>query len=102
MIMELVGQLWLIMAALTAYYSMRATYRDWGYNKPTPQPRENICRNVSRTQRSRRSKPRGELRERPILITAESWSHGEADLAQSQSTARSNRIREPAAASGSK
>jgi hypothetical protein len=33
MILELVGQLWLVLAALTCYYSMRATYREWGYNK---------------------------------------------------------------------
>ena len=102
MILELIGQIWLILAALVCYYSARATYREWGYNKPTPQPRENTWRNVRRTQLSRQSKPRGELRERPILRTAEIWSHGEVGLTRSGLTAKSNRVREPAAASGSK
>jgi len=102
MILEIIGQLWLIMAALTAYYSMRATYRDWGYNKPTPQPKEKTCRNESRTRRSRRSKPRGVLKERNTLRTGETWSHGEVDLTRSELTAKKSKIRMHAAANGSR
>jgi len=101
MILEIIGQLWLIMAALTAYYSMRATYRDWGYNKPI-QPQEITCRNVRRTQRSRQSKPRGELREQHTLRMGEIWSHGEVDLTRSELTAKKSKIRMHAAANGSR
>jgi hypothetical protein len=102
MILELIGQIWLILAALTCYYSARATYREWGYNKPTPQPKEETWRNVRRAQHSRQSKPREELRERPILRTVEIWSRGEAVPVRSQSTAKNNKIRELAAASGNR
>jgi len=35
MSLELLGHVWLVIAAATIYYSCRATWRDWHYNKGT-------------------------------------------------------------------
>ena len=102
MILELIGQIWLILAALTCYYSARATYREWGYNKPTPQPKEETWRNVRRYRRLKPSKLLVGSKEQHTFRMAEIWSHGEAVPARSQSIAKSNKIRELAAASGNR
>ena len=101
MILELIGQLWLLLAALTAFYSLRATYRDWVYNRTIPQ--EITCQRRSKIKNSSVASEQSEgSSESNTSKKGATWSLGEVALARSQLTARSNRINEHAAESGSK
>jgi hypothetical protein len=99
--LELIGQLWVILAALTCYCSARATYRDWGYNKTVT--KEISCENQMKQKHNLKpSKLFEGLNGRRTLIRAEPLYLGEAELEQLQLIERRRRIKEPAAGSGTR
>tara|TARA_Y100001937_G_C7065792_1_gene305986 strand:+ start:295 stop:609 length:315 start_codon:yes stop_codon:yes gene_type:complete len=98
---ELIGNIWLISAAIVIILSFRATWRDWGYN---------IGITKEESWRNERTKPQSSstqseqsegLRGRSTFPEEATWSLGGEVLARSLLIEKSNRIREPVAASGS-
>ncbi len=100
MTFELIGQLWLLSAAAVAILSFRATWLEWNYNSNVT--KEALWLNEKQTQRSQQSRPHEALSERNTSVEEATWSLGAEVLARSLSIGKNNKVREPAAADGSK
>ena len=101
MIVELIGLLWLLLAAITSVYSLRVTYKEWGYNKTIPT--EIICERTKRIEiRSAGSRPYAVLSDEHTSRTEAIWSPGGVAHARSRLTERRRRINKPAAESGTR
>ena len=101
-VLELIGQLWLLLATLTVIFSFRAIYRDWGYNKKVT--KEKTCLNKrNKTELScSDSVPSAVQSGSSTSNKAVTWSPGEAGLARSRLTEKRSGINGHAAAGGNR
>lgn len=101
MVLEVIGQLWLFIAAMVSVFALHATWVEWGYNtnitKETSWPKTKKPK--LKSEPSRQSE---ELSDRDTLNQEATWSLGAEVLARSLSIEKNNRTKAHAAASGSK
>tara|TARA_Y100000593_G_scaffold82863_1_gene155986 strand:+ start:3432 stop:3740 length:309 start_codon:yes stop_codon:yes gene_type:complete len=101
MALEIIGYLWVLIAALVSVFSLHATWRDWGYNINIT--KETSCQAKSKKQHSSSHSKQSEASSENDTSKREAtWSLGAEVLERSLSIERRSKIREPAAESGSK